>query len=210
MKLTKQDTEFGMDIILEEDNKQFMIYFAGNLDLYWKIVSNEDNNKHSFIITKENYDLYRIFDELYSDIENVNVLVKDLFLDKKIDYDEEKIRLCNRSNYNELFDDENKTITWYSDETAHEVSNILKIKKEEDIFKIEFYVQPYISGYDRDFNSPNHISIRFRNSGSYYKPFNFLFMKMYNKLKTIDDINDYGHQMNIEEYLYNKVKKLTK
>ena len=28
--------------------------------------------------------------------------------------------------------------------------------------------------------------------------------------KQIDDINDYGHQIHIEEYLYNKSKILTK
>ena len=206
MKLTKQETEFGLDIILEEDNKKFMISFAGNLDLYWIIRSEEDSNKHSFIITKENYDLYSLFDTLYIDIENINIVdIENINIDE-----EEKGRLCSRSNYNELFDKENKTITWYSDETAHEVANILKIKKQEDIFEIEFSTQPHISGYDRDFNSPNYISIRFRNSVSRYKPFNVIFMRMYNKIQKIDDINEYGHQMHIEEFMNNKVKKLTK
>ena len=198
MKLTKQETEFGLDIILEDDNKKFMIYFAGNLDLDWIIRSEEDSYKQSFIITKENYDLYNLFDELYNDIENINI------------YDEEKGKLCSRSNYNELFDKENKTITWYSDETAHEVANILTIKKDNESFKLDFYIQPHKKEYDRDFNSPNYIPIRFRNSGSSYDPFNMLFMKMYNEMKEIDDVNDYGHQIHMEEYLYNKVKKLTK
>ena len=204
MKLTKQDTEFGLNITLEENNKQFIISFLGNLDLYWIIKTKEKDNKHSFVITKENYDLYRTFDELYSDIENINIFDKDSFETEETDIEDEY------SNYKELFNKENKTITWYSDETAHEVANVLKIKKQDNIFKIEFYTQPHIYGYDRDFNSPNYIPIRFRNSGSRYYPFNVVFMRMYNKLKKIDDVNDYGHQIHIEEYMYNKIKKLTK
>ena len=87
--------------------------------------------------------------------------------------------------YNEeLFDEENKTITWYSDETAHKVANYLKIKKETDCFIINFNIQENIDGYDSDFNSSLYdISIRFRNSGSRYDPFNIIFMRMYERLK---------------------------
>ena len=36
-------------------------------------------------------------------------------------------------------------------------------------------------------------------------------MKMYDEMKEINDVNDIGHQIHIEEYLYNnKVKKLIK
>ena len=90
--------------------------------------------------------------------------------------------------------------------------NTLREKIENESFKLEFYIQPYIEGYDRDFNSLYHIPIRFRNSGSSYDPFNIVFMRMYEKMKQVDHVNDYGHQIHIEEYLYNqnKIKKLTK
>ena len=42
-------------------------------------------------------------------------------------------------------------------------------------------------------------SIRFRNSGSRYEPFNICFMQMYNELKNYDSN---CHQIHIEEYLY--------
>ena len=58
--------------------------------------------------------------------------------------------------------------------------------------------------------SSSYIPIRFRNSGSFYNPFNVLFMRMHNKMKKIDDVNDIGHQIHIEEYLYNKQKNLLK
>ena len=34
-------------------------------------------------------------------------------------------------------------------------------------------------------------------------------MRMYNEMKNIDDVNDYGHQMHIEEYMLRKFKKQT-
>ena len=88
----------------------------------------------------------------------------------------------------------------------------MKIKKENESFELKFYIQQYFEGYDRDFNSLYHIPIRFRNSGSSYDPFNIVFMRIYEKMKRVDNINDYGHQIHIEEYLYNqnKIKKLTK
>ena len=170
MKVIKHENEFGLIISFKELDKQFDVSFSGNGDLYWTICSENVNDDNNFIITKENYEVYRLFDK------------------------------------------ENNTITWYSDETNHEVANILKIRKENESFELEFYIQPYIEGYDRDFNSLYHIPIRFRNSGSSYDPFNIVFMRMYEKMKQVDHVNDYGHQIHIEEYLYNqnKIKKLTK
>ena len=233
MKIRKEKTEFGLNIFLEEEEKYLTFSYCGNLDLYWSIHSkhrniNDDYTYDYFIITKENYGIYYLFEKLFYDIENLNIFdIEDDIIsytepDKKIKYledpkkeiekEREKYRLYNISNYNELFDKDRNTITWYSDETAHEVSNILKIKKEKNIFKVEFYIQPYIKGYDRDFHSTRYIPIRFRNSGSKYDPFNCVFMRMYNNMHDIDDINDIGHQIHIEEYLVDldKVKKLTK
>ena len=200
MRISKRENEFGLQIFIEEDNSYLSIFYGGNLDLYWTIHSNKrelenDSKVDCFTITKENYELYNLFDNLYNDIKEIN-----LFED--FEEDKDKYRLYNYSNYHELFDEENKTITWYSDETAHEVANYLKIKKEKNCFVINFYIQEYIEGYDIDFASLYDIPIRFSNSGSRYDPFNIIFMRMYERLKEIDDINDYGHQIHMEEYLY--------
>ena len=120
-----------------------------------------------------------------------------------------KYREFNYANYSELFNEESKSLTWYSDETVHEVANILKIRKEDDRFIIEFSSQPHLDGYDEDFHSANYIPIRFRNSGSSYSPFNIVFMRMYNAMKEVDD-NDIGHQIHIEEYIYAEELKLTR
>ena len=41
------------------------ILFGGNGDLYWIIRSKIEANNHSFIITKENYEVYELFNKLF-------------------------------------------------------------------------------------------------------------------------------------------------
>lgn len=214
MKVVKQDSEFGIDIFFKEENKYLAITYGGNLDLYWIIYSEDVNKDNNFVITKENYEVYKLFEQLFNDIDDINIYKyqNHQFSSNFKKTQKEKYRKSNTSNYNVLYNEKEKLITWYSDETAFCVANVLKIKKEDEIFKLEFFIQPYIDGYDRDFNSLHHIPIRFRNSGSFYNPFNVVFMRMYSNMKEIDDVNDYGHQIHMEEYLYSqsKIKKLTK
>lgn len=217
MNMVKETNEFGLNICLYEDKKCLSFIYGENGDLYWSI--NSSNGDFSFDIKKDNLDIYVLFERLFDDIENININDKinvPLYLEtdeekleyineykKRLERDKVKYRKFNFSNYNELFDKENNTITWHSDETAHEVSNVLKIKKYNDLFKLNFFVQPYIEGYDRDFNSSIYIPIRFSNSGSFYQPFNNIFMRMYNDMKNIV-VDDFEQEIFCKE----KVKKM--
>ena len=227
MIVKKEKSAFGLNIFLEENDKQLGFTFGGNGDLYW-IIKTKNNTDKTFIITKENYSIYELFQSLFSDIEQISIFTYDegdlpYYIEteqEKADYFEElskqnekekiKYREFNYANYHELFDSDSKTITWYSDETAHEVANILKIRKEEEQFIIDFSIQPHLDGYDDDFHKEHYIPIRFRNSGSSYSPFNLVFMRMYNAMKAVDDVNDIGHQIHIEEYIYAEEMKLAR
>ena len=211
MKVIKSETQFGLSILFREYDRELSFTFCGNGDLYWSINTKNGGDKKTFVITKENYYAYMLFEKLFDDIKNINIFdEKDSLFDINFFEEKNKYKLHNYANYNELYDFDNKIITWYSDETAHEVANILKIKKDDDKFILNFYIQPHRYGYDRDFHSNNYIPIRFRNSGSRYAPFNVVFMRMYRNMNELDDINDIGHQIHIEEYLYSKVRTLIK
>lgn len=226
MKVIKSENQFGPIIIFDEESKFLRFTFGGNGDLYISFYSKKGNAETSFSITKENYGAYILFEQLFYDIENINIFDENYipfyieteeekleYLKRRkeeIEFEKKRYRMFNRSNYNELYDDDNKMITWYSDETAHEVANILKIKKNNDEYILQFFIQPHIDGYDEDFHTSNYIPIRIRNSGSSYDPFNITFMKMYNKMKELDDVRDIGYQIHIEEYIYSKEKKLIK
>ena len=212
MKLIKQKSEFGTIIYLKERGRYLGFSYAGNLDLYLTINGKVDK---PITITKENYNLYKAFETLYSDIENINIFdyveSEDIYeYNKMVEEFRERCRKNNQYNYNELFDKKRRTITWYSDETAKEAANYVTIKKQKDAFVLRFYTQSPKTDYNPDFNSKNHISIRIRNARSRYAPFNILFMKMYNNMVEIDDVNDNNHQIHMEEYLYRQKQLIKK
>lgn len=229
MKVVLKTNEYGIkDIYLIEENKTLSIVFAGTGDLHWIIKNNktdkdEEYSYDSFEITKENYQVYSLFEKLFYDIKNINIFDKECEFPPYVETDEEKecyleeqeldkkrYRMFNMAYYNDLYNDEEKKVTWVSDETGFEVANKVLIHKLEDRFLIEFKTQPYIEGYERENNLLGIMGIRFRNSGSRYNPFNIVFMRMFREMQNIDDINDYGHQIHMEEYLYDrsKIRKL--
>lgn len=179
----------------------FDIIFGGNLDLYWsywpkKNISDWHLSK-SFTITKENYFLYQKVDELYIRIKERRPYQKV----EKDDYETflEELDLSNLNEskgtdyvYEKLFQDD--IIKWYSDDAPLEEASRIEIKKLEQTYTITFY-----QGKE-EYDFPTY-TVRFRNSGSRYHPYNFTFMNMYNSLSEYDP--NY-HQIHIEEYLYNK------
>lgn len=175
------------DFAFISDNKKLEIIFGGNLDLHLilsdgKIHPMDEEVHLYFDITKEDYEIYSLFDELYQDIINN----KDAY-----SYD--------------LLVDENLNINWASDDGVIDVVDILKIiRLDDDTYRLEFIRQSKIIGCT--FKNPFNLTVLICNSGSRYKPFNVYFMKMYNKLQDIDI--EY-HQYEIEELDYLKrIKKL--
>lgn len=231
MKVVKSYNEFGYKkIILIDANKELLFTYGGNGDLYW-ILKNKDSDyreqRHDFfVITKENYQVYSIFEELFNNIHNFNIYdddeipfylqdadeIRDYLRKRKQErkWEIEKYIRFNASCYNDLYDRDSKVICWHSDETNYLVSNVVKIKKLKDMFLIRFYTQKQLDGYDREYDCSFSTSIRFRNSGSRYDPFNLVFMQMFQKLQDVDDVLDKNHQLHIEEYVYEKPKILKK
>lgn len=225
MRIIKTETEFGPHIFLEENDKRLCIMFCGNLDLYWALDSKNVEKDNKFVITKENYIIYQQFEMLFNDIKSLDIHGEYKFpfyiktrKEKKIYYGdmyeeikekEELYKKRNFGNYNSLYNAKEKTITWYSDETHQSVANYLKIIKQRNSFEVVFGFQPYIDGYDRDFHTRKSISVRFRNSGSRYNSFNVVFMRMYKRMQEVADIEKEYHQIDIEEYIYQKKRKYT-
>ena len=215
MKIKKIKDDFGYIIKLQEKNIIFTISFGGNGDLYWQI-NNMDNEEdrltyQPFLITKENMIVYELFEKLYNDIANCIVFevcsielnfCKTIEEIKKLHEKTKKLNEITKKsdNYNALFDGTN--ITWISDNRDYNNENLVKISKQEDSFLLEFYKIPKPKDFRLLDDDIYQIGIRFRNSGSFYSPFNNIFMKLYNSLYEYDLNNP---QIHIEEYLYKKV-----
>ena len=188
------------DFYLKKDGKILKIMYAGNLDLYLmlendKTLPDNENIILHFDITKENYEIFKLFDSLYKDIITGNIF-KDI--DEKLSYNYK-----NSYEYSILVDND-LNINWISDDGPPELEDVLRITKiDDDTYRLFFYRND--KPLDCGFKSSINITIRIRNSGSRYNPFNCAFMRMYQELQKIDP--NY-HQIHFEEIEYlKKIKK---
>lgn len=180
--------------------------FGGNLDLHWNLYSIDNIDWEETIsidISKDNYVLWELFDDLYNDFKECNVSeVSDVeleFCDNSDEvsklYDKCKRRnefLRNTFEYKDIFN--GKSIKWISDDESYNTVTITLM--EGDRYILEFTTGIRINYLDR-------YGIRFRNSGSMHEPFNLLFMKLYNKIISGDyDFN----QIHMNEYV-RRIKK---
>lgn len=239
MEVTKElvEREGCYNFYLKEGNKILKIIFGGNLDLYLGIYTYPNTNKelsieeikkeifgelkYIFTITKENYFIYSLFEELYDDIKESRIFIPDDNQSSKIEIDEEsnfdflnymteeKSKILNESHkksesYQFLFDGE--TIEWHSDDDSYDRADRVIIKKVDDTFVLEF-IRPKITENTFVLRTAGYIGVRFRNSGSRYDPYNIIFMRMFNKLQEYDP--EY-HQMHIEEISYQRKLTLKK
>lgn len=174
--------------------------------------------KGTFTITKENYFIYSLFEKLYDDIQNAlifepvetentdeeQLVIEDDSFDKWNILTDEKIKEKNehykqRDYYKLLFDGEK--IEWHSDDESYDVADRVEIRKVDDTFVLEFIRPEMTEGKYFYFRAPGSISIRFRNSGSLYDPFNVIFMRMFNSLQEYEP--EY-HQIHLEEMNYQR------
>lgn len=197
MEITREINREGLyDYKFKCGDKTLWIFFGGNLDLYMILSDNtllEEcvNKTITFDITKENYELFSIFEKLYNDISLCKPYGEKIEDDSLWFYE---------TAYNNVY--KNYTITWVSDDDPVDSADRMSIDKiNDDLIRLTF-IRTNLKTELPKF--AHGISIRFRNSGSRYDPFNSNFMTMYKDMQTIDPIY---HQMHIEELVYKKVKR---
>jgi len=182
-------------IYVKTDDGDFSIAFAGNLDLYWTYHPNkpflEVPNENTITITKENYYLYICFKDLFESIKNDTPNGNSLLECDKSN----KVPKYNSSKKIGLLKED--IICWHSDDFVYDEASSVSIRKIDDEFKVTFKKSSN-KEYFQTF------SVRFRNSGSRYDPFNIAFMNMYNKLR------EYDYQVCLDEILYQQDKVLKK
>lgn len=197
----KLNWDKSYDFLLKKDNKTLEIMYGGTLDLYLSlndgtVIPYKSNKSIDFDITKENYEVFKLFDELYNNI-----------IDGK-PYGKESECYDNNSVFgkrqHDMLVDENNNINWISDNGPSYIEDRFKFfKVDDDTYRFTFYR----NDEEMDFGHKSciDISVRIRNSGSSYEPYNCAFMLMFQKLQKID--TEY-HQIHFEEVEY--AKKLEK
>lgn len=190
LEVEKRKNAHDYDVFaITTEEGTFEISFQNNLDLYWRYCY-EGNildtlATHTFTITKENYFIYSLFDNLYNSIKEGNPY---------------KGYSDNLKKFNNELLFKNNIIDWHSDDFDYDKASCVMIEKLEEQYKITFKKSK------PDWTQGLFITycVRFSNSGSRYKPFNVAFINMYQDLKKYNF--DY-HQIHMEEYLYNLEKQ---
>lgn len=172
-------------VLLSRGDQCLDISFQGNLDLYFSLKDYEKDN--TFVIGKDNHEVYSAFDNLYNSVMQGNIVG---FNYKK------------RAKETGLV--EGKKIIWRSDDYELDVAPYLEIEKLENAYLLKLDRPTPERQLDclEEFGLANPtLTVRLRNSGSLYTPFNVLFMELFNNLI---EINTEAHQIDIDEYLIDK------
>ncbi len=183
---------------LIKSNLKFKIYYGGNLDLYWEIENTDvtfDNFQDyeekplEFRITEDDGEVYSVFSELYSGFMGA---ARELDSEEK-KKEKEKMDATDQIVY---VDDQkevsltellvkNGAVVWHSDDDVeYDDANFVTITPFTGDILITFRKGPV------DDNIPGTISIRIRNNGSRYQPFNMYFMKHFDQMKNVATISE--------------------
>lgn len=210
-EIIRKETPFGPTFTIITETGSFEIYYGGNLDLYWEYYcrgSIQTTTSEKIIITRENYFLFALFNELYNDIKNTNLFVLNsdklsegsYITNADLKKEKERIRKLNqrekdKSFYNPKRLFKNGAIEWHSDESSYEDGSILTIKPCEEGYEVSFEKSKETE------DSFLTYAVRIRNSGSRYEYYNIPFMRMYQEL-----IQGYlnNPQISIDEYMNQK------
>ncbi len=178
---------------MDQKEGVFRISFENNLDSYWDFKPNvnflESKESYEVEITKENYFLYQLFEELYESVKTGIIKTGRV-------YDDDGIIKMNQNEIEYLFYDD--SICYLSDDFPIDDASFFRITKEDDLFKITF-----TKSQSKEYF--NTFTVRIRNSGCRYGYFHILFMNLYNKL--VEYSKEEYHQIHIEEYVYKKKLK---
>ena len=229
MEVIKSRSEVGTyDICIKEsETKSLGLVWGGNGDLYWlldnleEIDVKDDPMYDSFCITKEDYALYSMFEELYEDLmqgriylpeQHMNTNIEDLteeverFNAYEIEHAASENEDIKQSRRYQLLTADN-VVTWYSDEEQRSHAEIVRISKQEDSILLEFIRQTKKDDQGQT-RLPGYYSIRFRTSGSTYTPCDLVFTRQFLKMQEYDF--DAPQQIHIEELLYAQKQKKKK
>ena len=162
--LVKEGQSKTKDVHIRNNGKIFSMFYMNVGDIFWAINKSDVNSTiETFDIPKSEGDIYCLFDTLFDEI----------------------CKSRNNSLRN-LYDSKTNVIEWHSDETYFDSDDVIKIIKQKDKYHLEFtrpeeYEDPFHWGSQRI------ISIRIRNSGSYYDPFNVAFMNMFRDAQNLKE-----------------------
>ncbi|HOZ53931.1 MAG TPA: hypothetical protein PKY25_01175 [Bacilli bacterium] len=160
-----------------------------------EIEKSKGERGYSLIITTEDGSFKISFEG------NLDLYWTNLYKGSLLDQPESKSFTITKENYylyllfERLYEDVKKCNIYKADKydiLFYEDASVVRIVKKEDVFVVTIEKS-------KEENMYQTYSVRFRNSGSRYCPYNVVFMKMHNELI---DYNPEYHQIHFEEIIY--------
>jgi hypothetical protein len=167
--VTKEKTRGMRDIVnIHTDEGLFSIAFEKDMNLYFNYSANklEKRDEYNFTITKDNPFVYECFDNLYDSVMNQRPYRYSENL-ANTEYIYPLSKCCAELVHGDGI------IDWHSDDEPYDTGSALTISKDEN--------ENYILNFKR--SSEGKTSVRIKNGGSLYDPYNASFMIVYNKLR---------------------------
>lgn len=204
MIVQKSQNKYGLcNVSLCDGRKSLDMSESNNGELFWTYYNfDHQNDDQTIHITKENEDLYAMFDHLYQVIST-----GEIFKPTSLDWnhcktcEERKKLLAKMKEWNHLLMNEPSyqdmyqegVIRWHDDIHPIPNPNKIAIEKIPDEYLIHFQLN-------------DSQTVRIYHPESKRRPFNDLFLHLYHELQNYDL---QFHQMHIDEYEY-QLKKVRK
>lgn len=240
MKVTKEERDFGPVYFLTEGQSTLRISIEGNFDLYWQINNQQSRkeNKSAYkdvyetmLITKENYTIYCLFEELIREIQTCEVYKPEEIVLEPTFADEFDVRDVFDVDPFYLSEEDEQSLTEAYRRTKAKEDNerIKKTTKYDlltkdnsitwysddgsieaaDVVRLSIveegilleFTRPDLDPAKDQFCYPGLLNIRFSNSGSRYDELVNIFNRMYQKLQEYEPVY---HQIHLEELDYQK------
>lgn len=156
LELEKKEFYNETKCVVKTDQGDFYIKSDNNLDLYWGCDASVINNRKSYIVDKENCEIYLCFDNLFNSMKNSDS--------------------CD-SFFSPLKDNK---IKCYSDDDSIDMASFFEIEKFNDFYKITFNR----CKNSKIYLVPTY-SVRLDENGR-YNGFKSFFLKLYDDLSNYD------------------------
>lgn len=189
---------YDYDFIFDEIKLRF--FYGGNNDIYfsvWPLDADNDISQVTLRFTKENYEVYERFYDLYHAL-----LTGDIYKEEEVE--QENIELLDfELAFNNYFNrtakernDEARRYSRWNDFAKDGVISLMSDNCEEDYSnRLNIYLDGETLVFYFEKRNPCDMFLTFEisTSGSRYQPFHKVFMDLYNRMQEVDPDNIKNH-----------------
>ncbi len=178
VSLCEGDTLLGFEMQLTDDKCNLLC----EMDTPDREIEYDKASEISMFINQDNEALYCLFERLFSRMDSMRTFIKG-------DKTSRMFYPC-YSVVDEIISPDRKTITWYSDDYAKNLSNYFVIEDYSDRFRVSFHTQKPVLNKEKQIGTSVHIPVIVNNNNTVRScsnnyPFNICFLEFFDGLNEL-------------------------